>query len=302
MKMLCLMIALACTSLTSTVAVAEDVKVEVEIKSIDPTARTITVFHNGKTTQLDFSRKVEVTIKGAPGEIESILPGDKATVVYHKELELVTKVDAEGSGKEAWKFWGIFDQDLKPDAAFVCANDGSLACFPSDGGWCLTNQQELSEFTFSIEFKFQSLEEGGHPFLSVLSTLPNPKSSDRKQKVPHGIEVQLSPSRLGELRLPSDNFICQPSLGQGREGRKVERSRNVAAKDDWNTLEVVVDNRGNMTVKINDITVNALSKVEANKGHILIFPSGRPMRFQNAVLHTGTDSKVSIPFDEVMSE
>ena len=80
------------------IASAEDVTVDVVIQSIDPTGRTISVVHNGKATSLDFSRKVEVKIKGVLGQIESILPGDKATVVYHKDLELVTRIDAEGMG------------------------------------------------------------------------------------------------------------------------------------------------------------------------------------------------------------
>jgi hypothetical protein len=296
-----LAVALGFALLSPSMLVAEDVTVEVEIKSIDPTSRTITVVHGGKTTQLDFSRKVAVTIKGSPGEIGSILPGDSATVVYHKELEVVTKIDAEGKGANGWRFWDIYKKNVDPKAAFVAANDGSLVCLPNVAGYCLASLTKMSEFTLKIDFQFSGQVTKGNPFVAVASSVPNPKANDWKQQMPKGIEIKLRPDQIGELSLPKD-FKVELPLGQLRDDRRVVRLREPRLQsNDWNQLEIVCDQHRNLTIKVNGTTVNAVAKAESLDGHIILFPSGVAVRFRNPIVVTdGTESPMA--FDNIVTE
>ena len=78
------------------------VEVEVTIKSVNPQSRGITVVYNNGTTaksiDLDVSRKAEIAVNGTSGTLDSLRPGQKAKVAFEKELQVVTKIDATGSG------------------------------------------------------------------------------------------------------------------------------------------------------------------------------------------------------------
>ena len=87
---------------TSRAAVVE---VEVTIKAVTPQSRGITVAYptsnSEKTTELDVSRKAEITVNGKPGTLDLLKPGQKAKVTFEKELQIVTKIDATGRGTVA---------------------------------------------------------------------------------------------------------------------------------------------------------------------------------------------------------
>ena len=97
----------------------ETVQVDVILKSIDPTTRTIYVEHNGKVSQLDLSRRASITINGAPAKSDALTPGDEATVEYHKELAVVMKIDAKGIVEQTWQFFDVFAKEVKPEQAYI---------------------------------------------------------------------------------------------------------------------------------------------------------------------------------------
>ena len=288
--------------LAASTALAQATTVDVEIKSVDPTARTITVEHNGKTTELDISRKATIVIAGKDAEASAIIPGDKAKIEYHKDLQVVTKIEAEGSVQGGWRFIDMYGKNVDHNRAIVVARDGRLVCNGSVGGFCLTSLTEHSEFTVKLEFQFLLEDFKGGPFVSVASTLPNPEATDWKEQIPRGIEVKLHPRNAGELTLPTPDFKVELPLGQLRDGRKVVplRPADVKAKD-WNTLEVTVDEHSNVAVKINGTQVNAVAKVEKTKGYILIVPQNAEMHLRNAVLiKDGAEKPLS--FDTIVTE
>lgn len=86
----------------TSVALAETVEVAVTVKSVDVKARAITVVYETKSGEksidLDVSRKAEITVNGKAGMLDSVKIGQKAKVVYEKELQVVTKIDATGEG------------------------------------------------------------------------------------------------------------------------------------------------------------------------------------------------------------
>lgn len=85
----------------SIVVGADPVTVEVTIQSANAEARQITVFYQTgsgqKTIDLDVSSKAEITLNGEKASFQSLGSGLKATVEYHKDLAVVTKIDATGT-------------------------------------------------------------------------------------------------------------------------------------------------------------------------------------------------------------
>jgi len=83
---------------------ATNVEVDVTVTSVDAKARRITVAYEVKgeqrTINLDVSRGVEVTVNGQSGTLDSVKPGQKAKVLFEKELQVVTKINAGKSGKQ----------------------------------------------------------------------------------------------------------------------------------------------------------------------------------------------------------
>jgi hypothetical protein len=281
------------------VAAAQTTLKDVEIKAIDPSARTITVVRDGKEEQLDVSRKAAISVAGKEAELSSILPGDKATIDYHSDLAVVTKIEAKGLGADGWQFQDVFGKGVDPNRAFIVARDGSIVCQGSVNGFCLASLREFATGTFTIEFQMPGKDAKGSPYIAVASTLPNPKATDWTQQIPRGIEVKLRPDNLGELTLPTKEFKAELPLGQLRDDRRVVALRKADLKrGDWNTLEITCDDHQNVTVKINGTTVNAIAKAQSTKGHIIIFPNGE-IRLRNAIMVAG-ETEAKLPFDEVL--
>lgn len=289
-NLLALLCIMGILSVVAPSAHAQVKKIEAEITLVDPEARTITVTQDGKPLQLDISRKVAITVAGKEADVSAVLPGDKATIEYHDDLGVVTKIDAEGAGGNGWKFYDVNNKGIDPDRAIIIARDGSLVCQGKVNGYCLASLRGYSEFTFSVEFQYTSDKVVSGPYVSVASSLPNPTAKDWIQQIPFGIEVKLAPANIGELVLPKPDFKVELPLGQLRDQRKVVALRKPELKSSgWNTLEITCDQHRNVTVKINGTTVNAVAKAQTTTGHIVIFPQNAEMRFRNSIVVLGEE-------------
>jgi hypothetical protein len=80
--------------LAAGIAHAEVVTIEGTIKSVDARKRTITVETGSKTLTLDVSSKAKVLLDGQEASLDSLKPGQKATLSYHDKLEVVLKITA----------------------------------------------------------------------------------------------------------------------------------------------------------------------------------------------------------------
>lgn len=274
-------------------------KIEAEITAVDTEARMITVTQEGKPLELEISRKVAIKVAGKEADVSAILPGDKATIEYHDDLGVVTKIDAEGAGGNGWRFYDVNNKGIDPDQALIIARDGSLVCQGKVSGYCLASLREYSEFTFSVEFQYVSGKVVGGPYVSVASSLPNPAAKDWLQQIPFGIEVKLAPINIGELVLPKTDFKVELPLGQLRDQRKVVALRKPELKSSgWNTLEITCDQHRNVTVKINGTTVNAVAKAQTTNGHIVIVPQNAEMRFRNPTVVQG-EEETPLSFEKI---
>ena len=114
------------------------VEVEVTLKSVDVKARGITVVYETKlgqkTIELDVSRKAEIAVNGKEGSLDSLKPGQKAKVTYEKELQVVTKIDAEGTSTSSAHV-DPFGSGVTPDKSSTKkspGNDGTASRLPDE--------------------------------------------------------------------------------------------------------------------------------------------------------------------------
>ncbi|MCC9607317.1 DUF1080 domain-containing protein [Blastopirellula sp. JC732] len=295
-------LATAFLALFTTVCFAQTVEVEVEIKSVNSEKRTITVEYNGKATELDLSRKAVITIADTEAESSALIPGDKATVEYNKELAIVTKVAAAGSKQGGWRFYDTFNKGVDPQRAFVVSRDGRLVVNGNAGGFCISTLTEYSEYTFKVEFQFLEDNLAANPFIAIASTPPNPEAKDWTEQIPHGIEIKLNPKSIGEVVLPNEKFKVELPLGQLRDGRKVVPLRPAEMKSGkWNQLEITCDQHKNITVKVNDTTVNAVAKAESTTGYIVISPLNAEIHLRNPLLKIDEEEK-PLSFETIITE
>jgi hypothetical protein len=297
-----LLLPLAFVLISTSTVFGQTTKVDVILKSIDTKSRTIVVEHNGKSSQLDLSSKVKVTIKGEAAEASALIAGDEATVEYHKELAVVTSIDAKGNVKQGWKFYDIFKKNVTPEQAFVVGQDGRLVCLGKVGGYCLASLSPLSKYQLQVEFLLPPQGMKGEPYVSIASSKPNPDGKDFSTQFPFGVEVKLGSNTMGEIMLPPGDFKVDLPLGQLRDDRKVVALRKPELKKgDWNKLDITVDEHRNITVKINGTTVNAIAKADRTAGHIVIVPQQSEIQFRSAVLLVDGKEE-TLPFTSIVNE
>ncbi len=82
------------------VAHAEVVTIEGTVKSVDAKKRTITVETGSKTLTLDISSKAKISVDDKDAPLDTLKPGQKVKLSYHKDLEIVLKIEA-GSTSDA---------------------------------------------------------------------------------------------------------------------------------------------------------------------------------------------------------
>jgi len=81
---------------------AEVVTIDVTVKAIDAKERTITVTKTSKTKskdiELEIGKKAKVSRDGKDAALDSIKPGQKVSVSYETELEVITKIEVGDGG------------------------------------------------------------------------------------------------------------------------------------------------------------------------------------------------------------
>lgn len=77
---------------------ADVISIEGTLKSVDAEKRTLTLQSGVKTRDFDASSKAKVLINGKAKELENLMEGQKVTVSFHDQLEVVVSVEIVGGG------------------------------------------------------------------------------------------------------------------------------------------------------------------------------------------------------------
>lgn len=283
-------------------ATAQTATVEVTIQSVKPDSKELTASYKtslgDKSITLDVSRKAEITLNGKAVDLDALGPGLKATVEFHKELAVVTKIQAAGEVLDFWSFVDWEQQgEANPDTAFTVTRDETLISRGDQKGWYLLTNKQFSAMSFSIEFRYPNgakCKTG-----SIVVATPGPrdlKSPEWEKRIPLGVEVHLAPGRCGEIDLPRADFAAELPLGQIRDGRRVTRTRSKDPElDQWTTLEIECNTHKNVVVKLDGEVINAIAKAEHVDGRIAIWPMSADIEFRKPTI--SVDGKTErLPF------
>tara|TARA_R110002111_G_scaffold100976_6_gene156504 strand:+ start:63198 stop:64634 length:1437 start_codon:yes stop_codon:yes gene_type:complete len=71
--------------------------IDATISAIDAADRSITISRKSKNIQFDVSRKVEVSIEGKTAKLESLKSGQKASITFNTEFDVVMKIEVTDS-------------------------------------------------------------------------------------------------------------------------------------------------------------------------------------------------------------
>jgi len=145
---------------------AEVVTIEGTIKSVDETARTITVETDGEATTLDVSRKAKVDANNKEAELDFLKPGQKVKLSYHDDLEIVLKIEVTSSsgGEEIRLFDGKSLEGWRGDAKYWKVQDGAIVgtlprMLPG-GGTFLATKASFENFVLKARFKLYEGNSG----------------------------------------------------------------------------------------------------------------------------------------------
>jgi len=121
---ICTALILLAQSLPGSPASAQEQAVEAEILSVSPETGSIEISYKaplGNTSAtLDVSRKAQITINGAPGKLEDLKKGQKASITYNKDLDVISAIQATGDVQAS-------------EFVAVAELDGSFPTFTQDG-------------------------------------------------------------------------------------------------------------------------------------------------------------------------
>lgn len=139
----------------------EVVTLDGTVKAVDAKKRTISVETGSKTLTLDVSSKAKVTSEGKDTELASLKPGQRVTLSYHKDLEIVLKIEAssfepasgdpmidlfDGKTLKGWK--GLDSDEVQGWAA----ESGEIVTTPGEGTRLLLTDQKFDDFELRCDF------------------------------------------------------------------------------------------------------------------------------------------------------
>ncbi len=148
-------------AVNSAVIRAEVVTIDGTVKSVDAKKRTITVETGSKTLTLDVSSKAKISVDAKDAGPESLTVGQKVRLSYHKDLEVVLKIESSSNEATNGETSSLFDGKTlagwKPlDGGEVkgwTAKNGVLTATPGSGTTpLLLTNDTFDDFEFRCDF------------------------------------------------------------------------------------------------------------------------------------------------------
>lgn len=152
--------------ISGTVVCAQTETVETEIVSVNVAAGSVELTYQaalGKTqASLDVSRKTKITINDQPGTLEKLQKGQKASITWNKDLNVITAISAMGTIQV-----GEFVAIMELDGSFPTLTQDGLTIFYETKGtsepMISTAHRETSDLPFT---DVTPLFRGRHPTVS----------------------------------------------------------------------------------------------------------------------------------------
>jgi len=278
---------------------ADIITIEGVVKSVDVKKRTITVETGSKERTLDVSGKVNISIDENDESLESLTNGQKVSLGYHDQLEVVVKIEAKSdefkaSGATDFSlFNGInfsgwrYDRgtsSVEREDAWAIGPNRLLICQGVAGHAFLLTDEKYRDFTLTLEWR---IPEGVKPTKDGLGILVRAKGIHTPDQ--QSIAFQLNGSPKGAVWVVGQS---QPFIAVVGTPNKDFRNRLILSDSklsvplgEWNTLKVICDG-GEVVILQNDKKTIHLKDVDSVAGQIGLMSQGTMMELRNLNLST----------------
>ena len=141
-------------------AEAQNITIEVTIQSVKPEAKELTVRYKtqlgDKTITLDVSRKATIMLNGESASLDSLGPDLKATIEYDQELEIASKITANGKTRTVPELVEV--RELKQINAPCLSEDGLAIYFEKQGKIYVARRKDEDSFFEDTQPVFEGFE------------------------------------------------------------------------------------------------------------------------------------------------
>lgn len=278
---------------------ADIITIDGTVKSVDAKKRTITVETGAKQRTLDVSRKVKISIEEREETFESLSVGQKVSLDFHDQLELVVKIEVKSDEFEAVEgtdvslFNGLnfsgwrYDRGtslVEREDAWTIGPSKLLICQGVSGHAFLLTDEKYRDFTLRLEWRIPEGVKATKDGLGILVRANRLHTPDQQS-----IAFQLNDSPKGAAWVvgQSQPFITVVGTPNKDFGNRLilSDSKLLVPLGEWNTLEVICDG-GEAVIRQNDKETIHLKDVDSVAGQIGLMSQGTKMELRNLILST----------------
>ncbi len=258
----------ALLAITASTANAAVVTIEGTIKSVDAKKRTITVEVDSKAQTLDVSSKAKISVDEKNANLDSLKPGQRAKLSYHKDLEIVLKIEAGSESSPADGEWQTLSSGDSLDGwvgntHYWVAKNGVLTGRQPKGAGGNNLFSRTKYRNFVLKAKVKVIDGNSGIFFRAE---PKPEGG------PIGYQMDLrtdkKPDRNGGLEVEPLLAWLPPSPTTQARLKRSYKSR------EWNDCEIVADGN-HIQLRINGITTMETNDNRYESGSIGFQLSGQ---------------------------
>lgn len=176
-----------------------------------------------------------------------------------------------------WK-WICEQEGVKAEEVWS-VKDGVLLCKGKPRGYLRTEKDDYSNYLLELEWRFPEGSKGGNSGVLLHTSTPNAIGI-----WPKSLEAQLFHQNAGDIWVIGET--CQIENPE----KRVKDRRHFNLTDDsekpigqWNKYRILCK-QDTITLHVNDVLVNHVTKCSATKGAICLQSEGAPIEFRHITL------------------
>jgi hypothetical protein len=180
------------------------------------------------------------------------------------------------NGKDLAGWSGVLADPKAKTADVWSVADGVLICKGEPRGYLKTDREDFQDYVLTLQWRFPAGSKGGNSGVLVHATTPGvigiwPKS----------LEAQLNHLNAGDV------WVIGTTCEIENAAERVKGRRHLNLTDDserpigeWNDYEIVCEG-DTLSIKVNGVLVNRVTKCSASKGAICLQSEGAEIHFRN---------------------
>jgi hypothetical protein len=182
------------------------------------------------------------------------------------------------NGKDLTGWTAVLSDPMAKAADVWSVADGVLHCKGNPRGYIRTTKDDFADYTLRLQWRFPKGTPGGNSGVLLHTSTPGALGI-----WPKSLEAQLNHQNAGDIWVIPESTTCV--IDNAAERVKGRRHLNLTDDSEkpigeWNDYEIICDG-DQITIKVNGILVNHVTKCSISKGAICLQSEGAAVEFQN---------------------